>query len=156
MFSAVMLTALCVPTLQGDPPRTTVPEAADVAGDEHPVVAAVSKTLKADGGKSDRPFMLVVSIQSSKPKQVIAAFKTPLVETRKEEGNIMYLLSQDADEPEKFLLVERWKSLDALKEHFEQPYLVELLKELEPVATIELRVLKAVRAGNRSKKKKAQ
>ena len=152
MFATVLLTAICVPGFQDDP-TTTVPEAAVVKDGEHPIVAAVRTALESNGGRTDRPFMMVVSIQSSEPKKIISAFKTPLVETRKEPGNIIYLLNQDASEPEKFLVVERWKSLDALKMHLEQPYLEALLKEIEPISTVELQVLKTVGQVRRDKKK---
>lgn len=154
MFSsAVLMTALFAPAFQGDPPRTEVPEAAVTNEGEHPVAAAVRQGLTANNGQVDRPFTLIVSIQSSQPKKVIQAFKTPLVETRKEEGNIMYLLNQDTNEPERFLLIERWKNLDALKSHLEQPYLAQLLKDLDGTASIELQVLRPVGPQGRGKKK---
>lgn len=152
MHTAILLTALFAPSFQGDPPKTTVPEAAIQQEGEHPVVAAVRESLTAGKGRVDRPFTLVVSIQTSDPAKVIKAFEAPLAETPKESGNIMYLLNQDADEPEKFLLVERWKNLDALASHLAQPYLVQLLQDLDATASIELQVLRPVGAKKRKAK----
>lgn len=150
--TAVLLSVLC-PSFQGDPPNTTVPEAATTEAGEHPVVAAVRASLEQGNGKTTRPFTLIVSIQTSTPKKLIEAFKTPLAETRKEAGNIAYLLSQDTDEKEKFVLYERWKSLDDLAKHLAEPYLVQLLQDLDAMATIELRVLRPINAGRKKVKK---
>lgn len=143
MVSSAVLLAACIAGF--DEPAA--------ATEEHPVTAAVRASLEHNGGRVDRPFTLVVALESGKPRQLIEAFRAPLVETRKEEGNIMYLLNQDSDEPTKFLLLERWKSLDALDEHLAQPYLVQLLKDLDELASVELRVLRPV--GGRGKPKKA-
>lgn len=99
----------------------------------HPFAVEVKTQL----GKRppEKPFVLLVTL---KPKQgqagkVIAAMKKATPLTRKEEGNTAYLLLQSPTEKNDLLVFERWKSLAALDAHVKQPYITELMTELEDV-----------------------
>jgi quinol monooxygenase YgiN len=50
--------------------------------------------------------------------------------TRKEAGALQYDLHRDADEPRRFVFVERWASAAALAEHDETPHIAALRKAL--------------------------
>lgn len=97
----------------------------------HPLAQEVSNQL----GQSAGSFMMFVSFRT-KPDSVgtlIEAFHVPLTETIKEEGNYTYRLAQDALQPEQFVVVEHWRDLQALDAHLKQPYLTQLLADLDPI-----------------------
>jgi quinol monooxygenase YgiN len=81
---------------------------------ENPLIAKLKgyKDLKG-------PFTLVVSlsIKKGEEKTFLDAYDTCAAATRKEKGCIAYDLQQDLDDPTKFILYERWKSVAALEEH---------------------------------------
>ena len=118
------LFALCVLSL-------TLTAVADrAAADElHPIAAEV-------GGELDdveKPFVLIVKFVTNdgQADKLIDVMREPIAQTAKEDGNILYELSQSIKEPNEFVLYERWKSLDALNSHLKQPYLAKLLASLE-------------------------
>lgn len=103
-----------------------------LAADLHPIAQEVSGKLP----DAKSPFLLIVNFTTTDKAaagELIEAFKEPVVKTRKEPGNLGYVLSQDAADPTKLMVHEQWKSLDALDSHLKQPYLVELLAALGPV-----------------------
>lgn len=50
-------------------------------------------------------------------EELIPVFKQVVDETRKEEGNISYDLHQDTNNPLKFVILEVWKSQEAIDSH---------------------------------------
>jgi quinol monooxygenase YgiN len=50
-------------------------------------------------------------------------------QTRKEAGNIKYLIHEVSDHPNEFLIYEVWKNQEALAFHMQQPYLIKFLEE---------------------------
>ena len=48
--------------------------------------------------------------------------------TRKEAGNIKYLIHEVSDHPNEFLSYEVWKNQEALAFHMQQPYLIKFLE----------------------------
>ena len=51
-------------------------------------------------------------------------------QTRKEVGNVKYLIHEVSDHPNEFMIYEVWKNQEALAFHMQQPYLIKFL-ELE-------------------------
>ncbi|NDV47820.1 antibiotic biosynthesis monooxygenase [Paludibacter sp. 221] len=49
--------------------------------------------------------------------ELITVFQTVVNETRKEAGNVSYDLHQDTKNPLKFIILEVWKSQEAIDEH---------------------------------------
>lgn len=49
--------------------------------------------------------------------------------TRKEKGNINYILNEAVDKPGKFVIYENWKNQKALDFHMEQEYLQAFLTD---------------------------
>jgi quinol monooxygenase YgiN len=76
--------------------------------------------LEAKLGSGEKPFSLIVTVKL-KPgteakfeevaRKVVAA-------TRQEKGNRAYEFHRDLEDPTRYVLVERWQSVAALKEHF--------------------------------------
>jgi len=97
----------------------------------HPLAQTVSEQLK----NPDRKFQMLVffEIMPETEDAFRTAFAEPLKQTQTEPGNIVYRLTQDTVNPEKFIVIEQWKSLDALDSHLKQPYLAKLLTDVEGI-----------------------
>lgn len=61
-------------------------------------------------------------------KEFIAFAKGLVENTLKETGNISYVLTESADDPCKFVVLEHWKSQQALDEHCTMPHFVQLVQ----------------------------
>jgi quinol monooxygenase YgiN len=59
--------------------------------------------------------------------------------TQKEDGNICYCLNQVKDEPDHFVIYEKWKNQTALDYHMNQDYLKSFLSESKNLLTEEIR-----------------
>ena len=97
----------------------------------HPLAQTVQEQLN----KTDAKFQMLVffEVKPGSEDAFRTAFTEPLKQTQSEPGNIVYRLTQDAICPEKFIVIEQWKNLDALDEHLKQPYLTTLLDDLEDI-----------------------
>lgn len=56
-------------------------------------------------------------------------------ETRKEEGNISYVLHEDIENKGHFLLIEKWKDQEALDFHFNSEHFKTLVEEISRLHT---------------------
>jgi quinol monooxygenase YgiN len=98
------------------------------AAQPDPIIAAVKGKLKDPA----KPFTMTVTVKV-KPGQEAAfeaAFAACRKETRKEAGNVAYDLNRDTDQPETYVLYERWQNLDALAAHMEAAHTKKLLGAL--------------------------
>ena len=64
-------------------------------------------------------------------EELIPVFQTVVNETRKEEGNISYELHQDTKNPLKFIILEVWKSQDAIDIHNASTHFQNFVKAVE-------------------------
>ena len=101
------------------------------AQDENPVV----KTVKSKVKDKDKPFGMAVvfKVKAGQEKAFEDAFKPCLAGTRKEPGNLAYYLNHDLDEPQTFIVFERFKSVAALEAHAKTPHVAELLPKIGPL-----------------------
>ena len=129
------------------------PSQAD-GGELHPISATVKQTLTENGGNTARPFTLIVNIKSDSPQGIVKEYRGAAAKTKTEEGNIRYDLHRSAADKTEFVLVEQWKSLDALDSHLHQDYTIQFVEYLQANATIELTVLRPVPA--KAPKKRAE
>jgi quinol monooxygenase YgiN len=108
---------------------------------EDPIVAFAKKHLK----DTTRPFTLVVvlHVKEGAGEKFETAFAKALTPTRKEKGCIAYDLNRDSKDAQRYVVYERWKSLDALAAHLKTDHIRALLAALPDVATgpPELRIL---------------
>jgi quinol monooxygenase YgiN len=51
--------------------------------------------------------------------------------TRTEAGNISYVLHQDINNPLKYIILEEWKSSEAIREHNKTKHYIEFKKAIE-------------------------
>lgn len=82
---------------------------------------------------SPSPQVVVVATVEVKPGSedaVQALLQTAIEQTHGEEGCIAYALHRDVEQPQRFVMVERWASREALDGHFTQPYMADLFAAL--------------------------
>ena len=89
---------------------------------EKPIITRVKAAMGEEG--EGKPFLLVVSL-TAKPgrgAELIEAYRGAAAKSLAEPGCTSYALTRDAENPDAFLLYERWKSTEALASHLNQPY----------------------------------
>jgi quinol monooxygenase YgiN len=82
--------------------------------------------------------VVVVATVQVKPEsqdEALAAVTTAIQVTHGEEGCIAYALHRDTRDPTCFVIVEKWATGDALKEHGETAHLKALFAALGPLLT---------------------
>ena len=86
------------------------------------IVARVTAAVGEKG--ADKPFLLIVTMtaKEGKAKELIAAYRGAAAASKAEPGCTAYNLHRDQENPRELLLYERWKSVDALNMHLDQPY----------------------------------
>lgn len=87
-----------------------------------------------------------IKAKSEKLEQVIELMQNLVHHTRQEEGCLNYDFHQDLEDPTLFYMHENWTSGDALKAHFEMPYMKEAFAAApdlmaEPVEIRRLRMI---------------
>jgi quinol monooxygenase YgiN len=95
---------------------------------EHPIVAQVKPKLK----DANKPFTMIVvaKLKDGASDKFEAAFAKALKGTRKEKGYYAYDLNRDVDDPNRYLVYERWRNLADLEAHLKAPHLKALLAEI--------------------------
>jgi quinol monooxygenase YgiN len=107
-FAAVLLAAAAA--IGDDRPANTPPTLPE----------RLERALKAD----DKPFALVIQIAikpGAEAKFEAAAAKAAKASLR-DEGCLAYEFSRDLEKPGRYVLVERWTGLAALRKHLEMPH----------------------------------
>jgi len=104
------------------------PSAVVAEDKDDPVIAAVKPRLK----DPKKPFTLIVivKVKEGSEDKFEAAFAKALAATRKEKGCITYDLNRDAQEGQRYLVYERWKSLADLEAHMKTDHIKALLQVL--------------------------
>ncbi len=133
-FFPLMIQTLFVSTvLVMSMPTATGQDESATTTQWHPLAVEVKNML---GDRSpDKVFVMAVALKTEpgQAEALVSAFAKATPLTRKEPGNLAYLLLRSPTEKDSFVVFERWKSLDDLQKHLEQPYIAELLRALEPV-----------------------
>jgi quinol monooxygenase YgiN len=112
--------------------------AAAASGDDQPANAPPSlperleRGLKAD----DKPFALVIQI-AIKPGAE-AKFEAAAAKAAKaslgDEGCLTYQFNRDLERPGRYVLIERWTGLAALRKHLEKPHTKQILAAMQELA----------------------
>lgn len=71
-----------------------------------------------------------VEVKPGSEEAVQALLEAAIVETHGEEGCISYALHRDVENAQRFVMVERWASKEALDAHFTKPYMATLFGAL--------------------------
>jgi quinol monooxygenase YgiN len=105
--------------------------------DDHPAVALVKSKVKDPA----QPFALFVTLKAKagKEKDLEAAFAPCIAATKKEKGNLAYELNRDPDEPTTYVMFEKFKNLEALKDHLKEEHTTKLLKALDSLIDGEIK-----------------
>ena len=100
--------------------------AAPVCAEDHPVVKLMKEKLK----HPEKPFAMLVTLQikAGKEKAFEDAFLEAQKGTKKEKGCIAYEINRDAEHPDTFVLIEKWKNIDGLADHLKEEHTTKLLK----------------------------
>jgi quinol monooxygenase YgiN len=67
--------------------------------------------------------------------------------TRKEEGNIAYVLHRSMDNPDELMFDELWTDNESLEAHLKQPYIKSAVEQMTPILAkpVELRRYSEIR-----------
>lgn len=71
-----------------------------------------------------------VEVKPGSEEATQALLETAITATHAEPGCITYALHRDFEQPQRFVMVERWASREALEEHFTQPHMAALFAAL--------------------------
>src|SRR5947209_2473408 len=98
--------------------------------DKEPEIITRLKKAKVDG-----PFTLAVllKVKEGQEQAIVKAARPCIKATRKEKGCVTYRLHQDLESPQQFVMYERWKSVQALEDHFKTAHFKKLVGELKEV-----------------------
>ncbi len=66
---------------------------------------------------SELKIVAAIVVKKEFNEELMPVFQTVVNETRKEAGNISYELHRDINNPDKFIILEVWKSQDAIDLH---------------------------------------
>lgn len=69
--------------------------------------------------------------KSETNKEIYASLLKVVDATRKESGNLSYVLHQDVKEPLKYVIVEHWSSQEAIDLHNESAHFKTFVAEIE-------------------------
>jgi quinol monooxygenase YgiN len=105
-----------------------LPATAAAEEKENPILTFVKSKVK----DPDKPFtlMVLVRVKEGEGKQLEEVFAKAVKATRKEKGCITYDLNRDTEDMTRYVVYERWKSVDALKAHLETEHIKSLLAAL--------------------------
>lgn len=76
--------------------------------------------------------VVVVSVQAAAGKgdEVVKAFADAIPPTHEEDGCLKYALHRDANDPDHFVHVEKWRSQEDLDQHMKTPHLAKIFAAL--------------------------
>jgi len=83
-----------------------------------------------------------VTINPEYKDAMLKAFQDVVEGTRKEPGNVSYILHQHVDNPNKFTFVEVWKSPEAIEAHNSSAHFQKFAKAIEGKAELEVYTMK--------------
>ena len=107
--------------------------------------SAITAPIRAALKDPFKPFGMLVNLEVKEGCQARweAAYQKAAPATRREPGNLDYILYHSALDERRYSLYERWKSLADLEAHVQTPYIMALQEEVKAVASdlVEVRVL---------------
>lgn len=73
------------------------------------------------------------TIKETHTEKAISLLKQAITPTRAEDSNLKYHLVQDTEKKNVLILLEQWKNLEGLHQHFEMPHFKALISDMEPL-----------------------
>lgn len=81
-----------------------------------------------------------IKAKSGEEAKVEKALTGVLPKVREEEGTLEYLLNKSQSDPSTFMILEKYKDMDAFMAHGSTPYLAEMFVEITPLLDGDLAV----------------
>ena len=81
-----------------------------------------------------------IKAKAGEEGKVEKALRDVLPKVRKEEGTLEYLLNRSQSDPTTFMVLEKYKDMDAFMAHSSAPYLAEMFVEITPFLDGDLNV----------------
>ncbi len=81
-----------------------------------------------------------IKAKTGEEAQVEKALKDILPKVRQEEGTLEYLLNRSQTDPSTFVVLEKYKDMDAFLVHGSTPYLAEMFAVITPLLDGDLSV----------------
>jgi len=99
----------------------------------HNTASDILAQFETQLGDTATPFSVMVRFQLHDGLQdaVVSAFAVACAETVKEDGVIAFDLNQEAADPTRFVVYERWRSLTDFEAHVKTPYVTLLRNQLD-------------------------
>lgn len=98
-------------------------------------VGGIIAAFEARIGDHHRPLAIIVRfrVHSGAGLRIEKAFADASAQTSQEAGVLAYQLHREPDNPDAFIVYERWRSLDDLEAHLRTPYIMMLRREIDAV-----------------------
>jgi quinol monooxygenase YgiN len=74
-----------------------------------------------------------IQVKPEAQEEALSAITTAIEATHGEDGCIAYALHRDLEDPARFVILEKWATPEALKEHADTPHLKALFGVLGPL-----------------------
>ncbi|MFN0117085.1 MAG: putative quinol monooxygenase [Elusimicrobiota bacterium] len=72
---------------------------------------------------SEHRVVAVIKAKEAKEKELEKVLHEVIVETHKEPGCVLYAFHKVPADPKKFVFIEKWKDVSALKSHLSAPHI---------------------------------
>jgi quinol monooxygenase YgiN len=84
---------------------------------------------------TDQANIVLLRASAGKSEQLGKALRELLAHSRSEPGCAVIELNQSADDPNLWMVYERWRGKEALASHMKQPYVAAFLKQLAQLSS---------------------
>ena len=74
--------------------------------------------------------VVTVTVKDGRADEALELFADTIRQTHDEAGCLTYAVHRDLDEPNRFVLIERWTSSVAMEAHVQQPYVSHLFERV--------------------------
>lgn len=98
-------------------------------------VGGIVAAFAAQLGDHHRPLALIARfrVRAGAGPRIEKAFAEASVQTAREAGVLAYQLRRESDNPDAFVVYERWRSLEDLERHLRTTYIAALRAEIDAV-----------------------
>jgi quinol monooxygenase YgiN len=98
-------------------------------------VGGIIATFAAQVGDHHQPLALIARfrVRAGAGSRIEKAFAEASVQTAREAGVLAYQLHREPDNPDAFVVYERWRSLEDLEGHLRTTYIAALRAEIDAV-----------------------
>ena len=96
-------------------------------------LVSANHAVAAEGVNPERALLAYMKVLPNTQSQFLNAAKNVIIESRKEAGNITYILQQSVDDPEQFVFYELYKTDADLELHRNSKHVVDFLNEVNPI-----------------------